>query len=460
MNLSRTLGALLVTSIGTLAACAGSEDTDTAEGAATTDSIRVMDAPVEICGKDGKDEGCDPCPEIIGDTADKDDKAKENVTYHRVQDVQACTLKSLRSGLKDRVGALISAANRKGFFFPTGGAESRIIVKKISLQIMLAGARTADFQAKRIGGSFTMGDDGDATSLSGGLSVFTAYMPVKIGFVFEDLDNPGIFAELPMQGEYGLVPYFFMKTSMDANLNLGSILSKFGPGSAIGGSLLTALGGNANLQLSASETKMWKEPRCAEASLGATEDQGKRGHYETFDRDFYRNVLEPFCRSYKTKHPEVKCGNTEQPESFASFFESRKLHVAEGCTPVSQPLFGFNTSSWSFLAPKQWGYAAGQETFLYRRTSDPRTWEREHVARVMDVDRQDCGGKKPADDQVCVHVLVENRTLEHYDDEDCQEAIGRAKFKKAGESATTATFAFSQDDASNTNRFIRTPEEL
>jgi hypothetical protein len=462
MNFQRTLGLLLVTSLGTLAACAGSsDDTDSAEGAATTNSINVANAPVEICGKDGKEEGCDPCPEIIGDAADKDDKSKENVTYHRVVDTQACTLKSLRHGVRDRVGALISAANLQangGFFFPTGGTESKIAIRRITIKTAIAGARTAVFEGKRLGGSFTMGnkDDGEQSSISGGLSVFSAYMPVNIMFTFEDLENPGIFTELPMKGEYGLVPYFFMRASMDANLNLGGILSKFG-GTAIGGSLLTALGGNASLQLNASETKMWKEPRCAEASLGASEDQGKGGHYATFDKDFYRNVLEPFCRVYQRSHSGVKCGQTGAPEAFnASFFEARKLHTAEACRVVSQPLFGLNETDWAFVAPKAWGYAPGQDTFLYRRTSDAMSWEREHEARVLHVDQNACGAKKPGPEEVCVHVLVKNGMglpERIYDGADCTEAQGRSQKKDA-------VFGFSQDDASNTRGFIRTAEKL
>src|SRR3954447_22436148 len=84
------------------------EASDSAEGAASgTGTINVSAAKVAIC--DDEAGGCPKCDEKIGDyTLTADER-------------EACTLKVMRGGLKDRINVLISEAGRQGLFVRTAG---------------------------------------------------------------------------------------------------------------------------------------------------------------------------------------------------------------------------------------------------------------------------------------------------------------------------------------------------
>jgi len=448
MKASRILGAFLFSSMGLLACSSTAEDTESAEGAATEGAINIKNAEVEICGKTGEGEGCSLCPEFIG--TNTNDPKMENITWVHLktkEDREACTLKDFRSDLKNRIGVLISNMSRAGMFLPTTEGQSKVRLVRISITTAKAGARGMDVQSERISGSFTAGEESGA---EGSLSVFTVYMPVRLTFTFQDEAQNGVTQNFAMEGTYGMVPYFLMYSKLGINLNVGSILSKFGPGSSIGGALLTALGGKLNASFAAEKTFSFNSPRCADAINPAS---AGNDHYEAFDKDFLRNVLGKFCVEYAKSNEGVKCslpgtGGPGPVAARASFFAERKLHVMEGCAPASTPMLGFNTTRWSFLAPKDWGYASGQKVYVYRR-SEGRIFKREHTAKVLDVDSNKCGGRTPTAEQVCVHVLVANRWNEFYDQE-CGEATSLA-------TKNTAVLAVSQDDATNTDGFIELP---
>jgi hypothetical protein len=458
MKALRLLGAFLLSSFGLVACADTSEDTESSDGAVTEGAINVKDANVEICGKSGDNEGCDLCPEKIG-TQTEDPKMRD-ITWVQLSasDREACTLRKFRADLKNKLGVVISSINRVdkgGLFIPTAEGETKVRLVRISLTTAVAGARGADIQSERVSGSFTAGED---SGVEGSLSVFSVYMPIKLTFTFKDDAENGVTHNYEMQGTYGIVPYMAMHSKLAINLNVGSILSKFGPGSSIGGALLTALGGKLNASFAAEKTFSFNVPRCADASFEATKPESN--HYEAFDKDFFRNVLGPFCAEYARHHEGVKCsiggaagGPAVSMDSRATFFSSRRLHPMEGCGGAAAPWNGFNTSKWSFLAPMDWGYASGQKVYLYRR-SNGTIFNREHAAKVLDFDvpgeGKKCGGKAIPADQVCVHALVVNRVLEHYDDADCTEAQGLA-------AKNQALFAVSQDDASNTDGFIDMP---
>lgn len=377
-----------------LAGCNAPADDDPT-GADTAAVINVTDAKVSLCGQEDEERGCTPCPplKIPGDPVDAEKIA------------DACTLKALRDPLKKRVMVLMAEAGRRGRFMRTASGETPVRLSRISVVTEIGGARNSMSQQTRLSGSFTLGEENQSSGARGGVTVYSVYMPVRFVFEFEDKTGAVVRHEpFAMRNTYDLVPFFYMKGELAVNLNLGGILSKFGPG-PVSSALLAALGGQASLAVSAEQETTWTTPACADGDLLSE----RRRELQAFDADFLENVLVPMCRQYNADNGAgLDCTMDVVPvaplvERFEAMTRQRVLPL-EACTEIDAPWLGSNVYKVSFVAPERWGFEAGQEVFAYgRNASATDVWKRESNVVVLGVDKQKCGARALADGEVCVH---------------------------------------------------------
>jgi hypothetical protein len=377
------------------------EESDSAEGAASAaGTMNVSNAKVSLC--DDEVGGCPKCDEKIGDyTLTADER-------------EACTLKVMRGGLKDRINVLISTAGRQGLFLRTAGEESTLKLARIKVVPAVGDSQNAKSQFTKLSGSFTTGEDPNASGVKGGVSVYSVFMPVKVIYEFEDKTGAVLRQEaFSMKNTYNLTPFFFLKAELAVNLSVGSILSKFG-GGPVASSLLSALGGNASLHVDAAHEVRWTTPVCADSS----DDKGSsnKSALKTFDNDFLKNVLVPLCLQYKKDNgADVQCsldpnGNfqTDTLLEKAAGLTNRRVLPVHGCTAIETPLFGTDTYMMSFVAPAAWGFDVGAEAFLYKANENASdVWKRHADASVIGVDGkagEACGIAKLKAGEVCVHA--------------------------------------------------------
>jgi hypothetical protein len=383
--------------------CSSSAD-DGGDSSENDVTVNISGAKVALCDKD--DGGCNKCDEKIGDyTLTADER-------------EACTLTTLRGALKDRVSFLMGFAarmdprtGRPPMFIRTGGtADNPFRLQRIKVIPDIGGELNQKSQFTKLAGSFTTSNDPNASGVKGGVSVYSVYMPVRIAFEFVDKTGSEVHEEtFVMKNAYGLVPFFYMKAEMAVNLNVGSILSKFG-GGPVGGALLSALGGEASLHVEAAHEVKWTTPVCADSS----EDRSSKSKEQlrTFDNDFYANVLRPVCQMYKKdNNAPIDCWDG-QTFDFATMVEKNialveeKILPLQSCSIIDDPLFGENTYDLGFVAPKAWGFGQGQKGNLYLRNDNGSDWERDNEMTVIGTDQTKCGNVDLKDGESCVHAKM------------------------------------------------------
>lgn len=379
--------------------CSASPSADDSESGASAAMVNVNNAKVALCGQEEDDKGCLQCPplKIPGDPVDP------------AQIADACTLRALRDPLKKRVMVLIAQAGRRGFFLRAGDSDAPVRLARISVVTEIGGARNAMSQQTRLSGSFTLGEEPNASGVKGGVTVYSVFMPVKFIFEFEDKTGAVVRQEpFAMRNTYNLIPFFYMKGQLAVNLSLGGILSKFGKG-PVSSALLAALGGESSLAVDVEQERTWTTPACADADL----EVGAKSSTQAFDADFIANVLVPMCEQYKVDNgADVSCAlesgaTAPLTERFESLTQQRLLPL-EACTRIEAPWFGADTYKVSFVAPEKWGFERGQEVFAYERNAVAADiWKRESNMTILGTDRQKCGARTLAASEVCVHATLQ-----------------------------------------------------
>jgi hypothetical protein len=378
------------------------EDVDQSEGAST---VNVEGAKVFVCDKSGDDEGCAPCSKKIG-------------SYELTEDErQACTLKDLRGGLKDRVRFLVGQAGRKGAFLRSVSGDAPVRLREIKvLPAVGPGEKPREDVYTKLAGSFTVGEGDEQSGASGGVDIHSVRMSVRFAFVFEDSSSATIVRSEPfvMQNAYNLIPFFYTKASAGLNLSVGGILSSFTGTPEVANALLAVLGGNAGIHLEAQHEVKWAAPVCADtANDRSSADPSK---LRVFDYDFYKNVLKPVCDQYKADTgAAVSCDFTSLTGDTDTFIEqsrkaigNRRVLPLAACRELDQSRwFGLEpVYDVSFIAPERWGWAPNHEAWLYQ--SDARAsnvWNRQDWVRVFGVATEGkCGAKTLAGGEVCVHA--------------------------------------------------------
>ena len=363
-------------------------------------SINVQGMKVALAGKDD-DSGFTLCDEKIGDYTLTADERK------------ACTLTAFREPLKDRINFLFGKAGREGFFLRTGLADSGIKLERIRVDQAVNKPRLSKFTL--LTGSFTSSDDPKASGAKGGVSVYSINQPVTIFFDFVDKTTGEARQEtFQLLNAYELIPFFYMKSEMAVNLNVGSILSKFAGGSLpVAGALLSVLGGSSSAHFEAQHEVKWFNPICADSYTDATSakvDNKEKGE-RAFDNDFYQNVMKPVCMTFKKdNNANVDCWESRSFD-FATLVEKnlpmtdQKVFPLTSCKVMEKPVIGDNSYDVTFIAPKAWGFDGKQKGNLYiRNDNDDLIWERDNELDVMSVDQDKCGIANPKADEVCVHV--------------------------------------------------------
>ena len=389
--------------VALLAGCtAASEDVDASEGANT---VNTEDARVFLCDKSGDGEGCALCSKKIGDHELSD------------EDREACTLKDLRGGLKDRIRFLVANAGREGVFLRSVSGDAPVRLKEIKvLPAVGPGDKAREDVYTKLGGSFTLGEDDASSGLEGGVEVHSVRMSVRFAFLFEDASSGTVVRSEPfqMKNVYNLVPFFYTRANVGLNLSVGSILSSFTGAPGLVSSLLAALGGNAGIHVDARQEIKWTSPVCADTAndrSGADETK-----LRVFDYDFYQNVLQPVCERYKAdSDAAVSCDFTSLTGDTTTFLEqskkalgNRRILPVTACRPLDEsrwlglkPVYDV-----AFVAPARWGWAPNHEAWLY--AADARAsnvWQRRDWVRVFGVDGEGtCGKHTLAGDEVCVHA--------------------------------------------------------
>jgi hypothetical protein len=389
--------------LASAAACSSppADDSDTSVGA-----MNVNNARITVCGRSGEAEGCDPCSAKIG--------AHELNQEER----DSCTLKSLRSVLRDRVSYLVADAGRRGIFFRSvsGDSPTRLAEMKIT-PVVGPGAKAREDVFTKLAGSFTVGQN-DEPSARAGVDVHAVRMSVGFQFVFEDASGEGAVRNEPytMANTYNIIPFFYMRANVGVNLSIGAIISAFTGQSEIATSLLSVLGGSAGLSLQAEQEVRWSTPVCSDT----VNDHSPRGadRLTVFDYDFYTNVLKPACERYKADGHQVSCdfgqllGETEPFfDSVTRAIGSRRMLPVVACQQIEGSSFGANVYDITFTAPERWGFEPGHEGYLFQRDSLSSTsWVKRDWVRVYGVERKgECGGKPLAAGDVCVHAELPKR---------------------------------------------------
>jgi hypothetical protein len=248
-----------------------------------------------------------------------------------------------------------------------------------------------------------------------------------------------------MENAYDSIPFFYMKAELAVNLNIGGILSKFG-GDPVAAALLSALGGEANLHVDAAHELRWSTPVCADS----VDDRSKqsKNHYRAFDNDFMKNVFLPMCKTYqRDSDPNVKCwidgeGGTSTLLQRTADLSSRPLLAAEACVRTEAPWFESNTFKVDFVAPAKWGFAPGQDAYLYQRNASVSdVWKRCDDVQIIGVDGQKCGRRDLKDGEVCVHAKVKHAFFE----DECSQI----------QNTGSRMFGVSQIDAEDTARTLQ-----
>ena len=423
---------LLLIVSGAPACATTTEDDDDSSSAAVSETINVTSAKVAIC--DDEAGGCPKCDEKIGDYTLTDDER------------EACTLKVLRGGIKDRVNALVSRVGRGGAFLRTSSGDvAKYRLVRIKVLPEVGQEMNARSQYTKLSGSFTINEGAGA---SGGVSVYSVAIPVRFAFEFEDKTGETPRQEVfVMRNTYNLTPFFYMNSVLAVNLSVGAILSQFG-GGPVASALLSALGGNASLKLDAAHQVKWTTPVCADAFDGSPQDSTPvpasapapagaptvavpahasagapatpRDTLRVFDNDFLANVLLPACQQYKTDNGvDVRCdlgarqptGSTQTILERNASLLNRKILPLSGCNVIDQRLLAANTYRISFVAPKSWGFASGHEAYLYEansRASD--VWQRQDEIQIIGADGdpgERCGTATLGNEDLCVHATTQ-----------------------------------------------------
>lgn len=396
---------------------AADEEAGSAEGAATEgETINVSNAKVSLCGSVDDAVGCPQCPIKIGD-------------HDLLPDaLEACTLKPMRTGLQKRVEVLLSNAGRQGLFLRTAAGDEAaetgaVKLLKINVIPAVGAEKNARSQYTRLSGSFTTGEEPNASGVKGGVSVYSVNMPVVLSFDFQYKSRSGKVVRqetFPMSKTYDLTPFFYMKSELAVNLSVGSILSKFGVGPVASG-LLSALGGNASLHVDAAHEVRWTTPVCAD--LSATAAKTSTSVLQAFDKDFLTSVLVPLCRQYKKDNDaDVKCDLDPRVDYSTATLAERMGDIAkqrvlpiQGCTAIDTSLISANTYRLRFVAPAAWGFASGAEGFLYKANANAAdVWKRGADMSVMGVEGtvgQACGLAKLKEGEVCVSTQIKSSSF-------------------------------------------------